>query len=68
MAVPKKRHSKSKVGRRRMHLYLKEPQLIKCPNCGEMKLPHRVCLSCGFYKGREVLKIEKEKKKKKKRE
>jgi large subunit ribosomal protein L32 len=68
MAVPKKRHSKSKVGRRRMHLYLKETPLVKCTNCGEMRLPHTVCPFCGFYKGREVLKIEKKEKKKKKKE
>ncbi len=36
MAVPKKRHSKSKVGRRRMHIFLKEPSLIKCENCGKI--------------------------------
>jgi len=65
MAVPKKRHSKSKVGRRKMHLYLKEPSLIKCENCGKMKLPHVVCPFCGYYKGKEILKIEKEKKEKK---
>ncbi len=27
-------------------------------------MPHRVCLECGFYKGRKVLNIEKEKGKK----
>jgi len=62
MAVPKKRHSKSKTRRRRTHLYLKKPNLVKCENCGEMKLPHTVCPFCGFYKGREVIKIEKEEK------
>jgi large subunit ribosomal protein L32 len=25
-----------------------------CPNCGEKKLPHRVCKKCGEYKGRAV--------------
>jgi large subunit ribosomal protein L32 len=28
------------------------PQYIHCPNCNEPTLPHRVCLSCGFYKGK----------------
>lgn len=27
---------------------------MSCPNCGEVKMPHRVCPSCGFYDGREV--------------
>ena len=29
----------------------------KCPQCGELKLPHQVCGSCGYYKGREVVKM-----------
>ncbi|NJH66534.1 50S ribosomal protein L32, partial [Staphylococcus agnetis] len=26
-----------------------------CPNCGELKLSHRVCPACGSYKGEEVV-------------
>ena len=29
--------------------------LSVCPNCHEMKLPHRVCPHCGQYKGREIV-------------
>ena len=29
-----------------------------CPNCGEVKLPHRVCPSCGYYRKREVIETE----------
>ena len=32
------------------------PELVKCPNCGEYKRPHRICQSCGFYKGKEIVK------------
>jgi large subunit ribosomal protein L32 len=35
---------------------------MECPHCHEPKLPHRVCLHCGYYAGKEVLFIEKEKK------
>ncbi|HPB40908.1 MAG TPA: 50S ribosomal protein L32, partial [Flexilinea sp.] len=31
-----------------------------CPNCGEMRLPHTVCPSCGYYRGREVINMTKE--------
>jgi large subunit ribosomal protein L32 len=31
------------------------PTLAECPNCHEKKLPHRACLKCGYYKGREVI-------------
>jgi len=30
--------------------------LVECPQCHELKMPHRVCMKCGFYKGQAVLK------------
>jgi len=53
-----------------MHLFLKRPALASCPKCGKPKLPHNVCLNCGYYKGKEVLNVlEKlDKKERKKRE
>jgi large subunit ribosomal protein L32 len=29
--------------------------MTECPNCGELKLAHRVCKACGTYKGKEVI-------------
>jgi large subunit ribosomal protein L32 len=59
MAVPKRKTSKSKRNMRRAHDAIKHtPALHKCPNCGEMKLYHRVCPSCGHYRGREVIEME----------
>lgn len=55
MAVPFRRTSKMKKAVRRSHLALKAPGMITCPNCGELTLAHRVCSSCGFYKGRLVV-------------
>jgi large subunit ribosomal protein L32 len=56
MAVPKKKTSKSKRNTRRAHDGLKKTNLIECPNCGELKLPHHVCSACGYYNQKEVVK------------
>ena len=55
MAVPKKKVSPSRRNMRRSHHALKATQPIECPNCGEPKLPHHVCKSCGTYDGRDVV-------------
>lgn len=55
MAVPKKKTSKSKRNMRRSHDSISAPGVSTCDNCGEPKTPHRVCASCGHYKGKEVL-------------
>ena len=55
MANPKRRHSKARRDKRRAHDFLKRPGMSTCDNCGETKLPHRVCPSCGHYRGREVI-------------
>jgi large subunit ribosomal protein L32 len=57
MPNPKYKTSRSKTRRRRSHLSLKGLHVMACPRCREPKLPHRVCPSCGYYKGREVLKV-----------
>ncbi|MEN8171550.1 MAG: 50S ribosomal protein L32 [Chloroflexota bacterium] len=58
MALPKQRTSSARRDRRRSHDALKAKKLTQCTNCGEMRLPHRVCPSCGHYKGREVVVVE----------
>ena len=55
MAVPKRKTSKSKRNMRRSHHAIKPTRLAECPNCGETKLPHHVCGSCGHYKSRLVI-------------
>lgn len=59
MPNPKRRHSKERRDKRRTHDALPMPTLSKCPQCGEPKLPHRVCASCGTYRGVEVLDVDK---------
>ncbi len=58
MAVPKKKTSKSKRDMRRSHDALLAPGVSVCPECKEPKMPHRVCASCGSYKGRVVVETE----------
>lgn len=55
MAVPKRKTSKSKRDKRRTHDSISAPELVKCPQCSEAKLPHHACPECGEYKGQSVL-------------
>ncbi len=56
MAVPKRRTSKTRRDKRRANWKLAVPGFSRCPQCHEVKLPHRVCPNCGYYKGKEVVK------------
>ncbi|MBW1727161.1 MAG: 50S ribosomal protein L32 [Deltaproteobacteria bacterium] len=58
MAVPKRKKSKSKRNKRRTHQKVTAPNLTSCPQCGDARLPHHACPSCGTYKGRTVVEIE----------
>ncbi len=55
MAVPKKKTSPSRRNMRRAHHALKPVGSVECSSCGDRKLPHHICPSCGHYKGRQVL-------------
>ncbi len=57
MPVPKRRTSSAKRDRRRAHDALSVPGLAKCSNCGASVTPHRVCPSCGHYRGRQVIAV-----------
>ncbi len=60
--APQRRISKTRKRQRRSHFALDLPGMMVCPNCGEMKLAHVVCKSCGFYDGKQVknVKVEEE--------
>jgi large subunit ribosomal protein L32 len=60
MAVPKRKVSKSRKNKRRSHWKLAPPGLTRCSHCHQLKSPHSVCPNCGYYAGREVVKIEEE--------
>jgi large subunit ribosomal protein L32 len=61
LAVPKRKTSKSRRDKRRSHHKLNFPTLVECPQCHELKIPHRVCPNCGYYNKSEVMKIKKKK-------
>lgn len=58
MAVPKKRCSHARRGRRSAHKALRRANLAYCPQCDRPKPPHTACPNCGHYAGRAVFKAE----------
>ncbi len=53
MAVPKRRHSKTRKRKRRTHHKAPAIALQACARCGDPKRPHHVCPTCGYYAGRQ---------------
>ncbi len=60
-ALPKQRISRHRQGNRRRHIFIAEVHLVDCRNCHQLKRPHHVCPSCGWYNGRQVIQIEERK-------
>ncbi|MFQ5686441.1 MAG: 50S ribosomal protein L32 [Candidatus Scalindua sp.] len=74
MALPKRRHSSSRSGKRRSHDALNSPNIPRsefakstsgnrskkfiCPHCKQIKKPHTVCHNCGYYRGKQVIAVE----------
>jgi large subunit ribosomal protein L32 len=58
MAVPKKKTSPGRKGKRRSHWHLQSPNPAKCPRCEAPRLPHRVCRACGYYGDHKVMVVE----------
>lgn len=59
MAVPKRKVSKSKQGKRKSIKKLKAPALVECSQCHRLKLPHHICPNCGYYGKRKVMEVTK---------
>jgi len=49
MGVPKSKVTRSRRNLRRSHDSLSPAQYSECGNCGELKLSHHICASCGYY-------------------
>lgn len=56
MAVPKRKLSKSRKRLRRGHHSAKGIPTQACSKCGAPRLSHRVCPTCGYYRGKKVMK------------
>ncbi len=57
MAVPQRQVAKARRHKRRANWKLAGPQLVRC-ECGALRMPHRICPSCGVYNGRSYAKVE----------
>lgn len=55
MANPKRRHSKTRGKLRRTHYKMTVPNASACAQCGGPRVPHRICATCGTYKGKEII-------------
>ena len=57
MAVPKRRKSRAKRDSRRANHKISAGIYNICEECDAPKEPHRICLTCGWYKDRYVLEV-----------
>lgn len=61
MALQKRRLGPHRIHSRRSAWSKKagenHPLVQGCPNCGEPRIPHRVCMSCGQYGGKTVVEV-----------
>ena len=55
MAVPKRKVTKSRSGKRRSHIKVNSKNIIEDKKSGEYRLSHHMDLKSGIYKGRQVL-------------
>ncbi|MBU0703748.1 MAG: 50S ribosomal protein L32 [Chloroflexi bacterium] len=55
---PKRKISKTRSRKRHANWKLKSRQSVTCSKCGAPVLPHHVCMSCGTYRGTQVVEIE----------
>lgn len=55
MPVPARRHSRSRVRRRRAHDAMKATNVGVCTTCQAPRLSHTACKNCGTYKGKQAI-------------
>ena len=55
MAVPKRKTTKSRAGKRRSHLKVSKKNIIEDKKSGEFRLSHHIDLKTGLYNGKQIL-------------
>ena len=55
MAVPKRKTTPSRSGKRRSHIKFSTKNIVEDKQSGEYRLTHHIDLKTGIYKGRQVL-------------
>ena len=55
MAVPKRKTTKSRAGKRRSHIRVSPKNVIEDKKSGEYRLSHHIDLKTGFYNGKKIL-------------
>lgn len=58
MAVPKRKMSKMKKRMRKAANRYKGIQGTTCQVCSAPVMPHRACMACGSYKGKQVISVD----------
>ena len=56
MAVPKRKTSPSRRGKRRSHLAANFKNVVEDKKSGEFRLPHHVDMKTGMYNGKQIFK------------
>ena len=55
MAVPKRKTSGSRTGKRRSHIKISPKNIIEDKKSGEYRLSHHIDLKTGQYNGKQIL-------------
>ena len=55
--LTKRKYAKSRQRERRGHQAVNVANSFDCPQCHERMLSHHACSSCGYYAGREAIKV-----------
>lgn len=59
MGLPSKKRTPRSKRERAAHFALKQTGTVVCPECKSAILPHRACLTCGKYRGRQAVNTKK---------